>query len=713
MKIRTRRFNFRVAFVLLSLLHGHFARADFYVSTTGSDDNSGSKASPFSTLERARDAVRQLKMSGALPKRGLTVWLRQGDYVRSRALEFTAADSGTTGAPMVWRAYGDERVRLLGGRVLTGFQPVTNTSILERLDPAARSHVVQLDLRAIGLTNFGQMHSRGFRRPTTPAHNELFFAGRPMTLARWPNEGSSEKIAGFPAGSGKGDDHGGNIGDLPGGFRYLGERPRRWRDTSDLWVHGYWAWDWANSYERVARLDLDRHFLQTAPPYGLYGFRAGQRFHYLNVLEELDQPGEWFLDRKSSMLYFWPPKPVATAIVSRSPDGKEIPETILSLLVHPLIRLLNASHITVRSLVLEATRGNGIEISGGAANRIQGCLLRNIGNAGVTIAGGTIHGVVSCDIFDTGDGGVSMTGGDRQTLTPGGHFVENCHFQRQGRWSKCYVPAIAMTGVGLRASHNLIHDHPHCAILFWGNDHLIEFNDIHHIALETGDVGAIYTGRDYSFRGNRIRHNYIHETGGVGMGSMGVYMDDCVSGTEVFGNVFYKVHWAMFIGGGRDHQVEKNLFVDCDPAVRADGRGLDKSPVWHEMVDGYMRKQLAAVPSALYREHYPALKSLDACYGPPGGPAILGPEFKGVPPENNVIAHNVCVGRWLDISWQAKQQMFEVHDNFVTTDTNIVSGPANGFRLAKNSPATMPGFQPIPFDQIGLRDDADRQRLNR
>jgi fumarate reductase flavoprotein subunit len=47
-------------------------------------------------------------------------------------------------------------------------------------------------------------------------------------------------------------------------------------------------------------------------------------------------------------------------------------------------------------------------------------------------------------------------------------------------------------------------------------------------------------------------------------------MDDCVSGTEVFGNVFYKVHWAMFIGGGRDHRVENNLFVDCDPAVLGD-----------------------------------------------------------------------------------------------------------------------------------------------
>jgi hypothetical protein len=268
-----------------------------------------------------------------------------------------------------------------------------------------------------------------------------------------------------------------------------------------------------------------------------------------------------------------------------------------------------------------------------------------------------------------------------------------------------------MNGVGLRASHNLIHDHPHCAILYTGNDHLIEFNDIHHIALETGDVGAIYTGRDYSFRGNRIRHNYIHETGGIGMGSMGVYMDDCVSGTEVFGNVFHKVHWAMFIGGGRDHRVENNLFVDCDPAVRADGRGLDPSPVWRDTVDTFMRQELAAVPSALYRERYPALKSLDAYYGPPNGPAIAGAAFKGVPPAGNVIARNVCVGKWLDLGWHAKSEMFEVQDNFVTTDRKQVGVAVDGFRLPKDSPAWKLGFQPIPFDQIGPRPDADRKRL--
>src|ERR1051325_3447076 len=229
--------------------------AEFYVSPIGTDTSAGTKAKPFASLERARAAVREGKAAQSTSREPVTVWLRGGDYFRTNALELTPADSGTAEAPITWRAFPDERVRLLGGRTLTGFAPVTDPAVRARLDENARQHVVQLNLRALGLTDFGEMKSRGFGRPTAPAHCELFFNHRPMTLARWPNDGEFAKIAGYPAASDHKDEHGGKLGELPGGFLYAGDRPRRWQDTSDLWVHGYWAYDWANSYEKVASLD--------------------------------------------------------------------------------------------------------------------------------------------------------------------------------------------------------------------------------------------------------------------------------------------------------------------------------------------------------------------------------------------------------------------------------------------------------------------------
>jgi len=687
-------------------------QADFFVSPTGVDTNPGTKAKPFASLETARDAVRRLKAQGKLPRGGVTVWLRGGDYPRTNALELSAEDSGTPNAPIVWRAWKNETVRLLGGRKLNGFEPITDAAMLAHLDEKAKGKVVQLNLRSLGITNFGEMKSRGFGRPVAVAHCELFFGGKPMTLARWPNEGEFTQIAGYPAA--QRDEHGGQLGALTNGFTYPGDRPRRWQDTSDLWAHGYWAYDWANSYEKVASLNVELRLVKTAPPYGHYGFRKDQRVYFLNVLEELDQPGEWFLDRKAGVLYFWPPVDVESLnrstveparLHSRFNDStvQRFNETLLSLLDQPFLKLTGVSNVTFRGLILEATRATAVEIHRGGSNRVSACLFRNIGNSSVVVEGGFGHGVIACDFENIGDGGVSLTGGDRQTLTPGGHFVENCHFQHLGRWSKCYVPAIHLQGVGLRASHNLIHDHPHCAILFWGNEHLIEFNEIHHIALETGDVGAIYTGRDWTFRGNRIRHNFIHHTGGVGMGSMGVYMDDCVSGTEVFGNIFYKVHWAMFIGGGRDHRVENNLFVDCDPAVRMDGRGLDKSPVWFNMVYDTMRKRLAEVPQPLYRERYPAINALDRYYA----------TTNGVPPEGNIIARNVCVGKWLEAGWHAKTNIVTLRDNYVGPDAGVVSVEKMDFRIKKDSPVWQTGFQRIPVEQIGLRDDKLRRELKR
>jgi hypothetical protein len=672
------------------------AEVEFYIATEGSDANSGTKAKPFVTLERARDEVRRLKENDRLPKRGVTIRLRAGDYLRTNALELTAADSGASDSPIVWQAVKGETVGLLGGRKLTDLKTVTDPPTLAQLDEAARGHVMQIDLRALGITDFGEMKSRGFGRSAL-AHCELFFDHKPTTLTRWPNEGEFANLTGYPPASGHKDEHGGQLGELAGGFLYAGDRPRRWQDTSDLWVHGYWAYDWANSYEKVAALDVEQRLIKAAPPHGHYGYRKDQRFYFLNVLEELDQPGEWFLDRKTGVLYFWPPETI---------DASSHHEILLSLLAEPLLKLTDVLHVTFRGLTLEATRSNAVEIRGGTSNSIAGCVIRNIGNSGVAISGGSGHGVVGCEIVDTGDGGVTLNGGDRKTLTPGGHFVENCHFACQGRWSKCYVPAVLMDGVGLRVSHNLIHDHPHCAILFNGNDHLIEFNEIHHIALETGDVGAIYAGRDYTYRGNRIRYNFIHHTGGVGMGSMGVYMDDCVSGTEVFGNIFYKVHWAMFLGGGRDHRVENNIFVDCDPAVRMDGRGLDTTPVWRDMVNDFMRQRLAEMPAALYRERYPALKALDRYYGSPEGPAITGEAFTGVPPEGNVVARNICVGKWLEAGWHATPQMLRLENNLTNAEPRFVnvigdSARAKDFALKRDSSAWKLSFQKIPVEQIG------------
>ncbi len=126
-----------------------------------------------------------------------------------------------------------------------------------------------------------------------------------------------------------------------------------------------------------------------------------------------------------------------------------------------------------------------------------------------------------------------------------------------------YAAGIHLSGVGNRVANNLIHDAPHSAVLYGGNEHVLELNEIHHVAQEPSDVGAFYTGRDWTTQGNLLRWNYIHDLGARGaVGTMGIYLDDCDSGDSLVGNVFYRAGRVAFIGGGRDNLVENNLMVE-------------------------------------------------------------------------------------------------------------------------------------------------------
>ncbi len=163
--------------------------AEYFVSPYGSDTSAGTRAAPFKTLEKAQAVVRA-KIAGGVPGGGIAVWLRQGLYERSATLEFTAADSGRSAADSVdWRAWPGEEVRLVGGKRLFGsaFTPVTSASpVWNRLDATARGRVLQLDLRAQGITDFGTLRTRGFGKDLLAAL-ELFVDRNPQRLARWPD----------------------------------------------------------------------------------------------------------------------------------------------------------------------------------------------------------------------------------------------------------------------------------------------------------------------------------------------------------------------------------------------------------------------------------------------------------------------------------------------------------------------------------------------
>jgi hypothetical protein len=385
----------------------------------------------------------------------------------------------------------------------------------------------------------------------------------------------------------------------------------------------------------------------------------------------------------------------------------------------PLVAMRGCEHIVLRGLILECTRGSGVEIVGGHHNLVAGCTLRNIGTVGVAIGGvvpdlerriyndtmfvgnaGKDNGVVSCDIYDTGEYGIVLGGGDRKTLDAGRNYALNNNIHHFSRWVRTYRPAVFLYGVGHRVAHNRIHDAPHNAVLFWGNDHVLEFNEVYRVCTETGDAGAFYIGRDWTQRGHVIRYNYFHDLGAALHGESGfnsvmaVYLDDTACGTTVFGNIMCRINHAILVGGGRDNIVENNIFVDCPLAISVDNRGFygSKNTL-------FARLEAVSHDRPPYSTRYPALAHiLD------GNPEL---------PVGNVIARNISIRcDFLSLSGgrmpEEIQKLVTVTDNLTEGDPGLVATEKGNFRLSDDSPARKLGFKPIPFDRIGLYQDEYR-----
>lgn len=722
----------------------------FYVSTSGDDTWSGKLAAvnrnftdgPFATVERARDAIREIRQRGVVTPGGIKVLVREGTYRRSSPLSFSGLDSGTADVPIEWSAYPRERVVFSGSVTVAEFEPVSDPAVLKRIREEFRKHILVTNIRALGITDFGEISQRG-----TPGM-EVFFKGRRMVMARWPNA-EWLRIADVPQTGerrfNEGLDREKRFDGVPvgrhyGRITYDGDRPGRWSSENEILVHGYWTWDWSDSYQKVQSIDASTHEITLQEPHHHYGYTKNQRFYFLNILEELDTPGEWYLDRKNGLLYFWPPEPVTESSVT------------LSMLSGPLVMIDSASNLTFSGFVFEQGRSSGAVLKGCTNVVLQGCVFRNLGGEAVVVDGGTRNGVRSCDLYELSLGGIRLAGGNRTTLVAGNNFAENNHIHHYSSWIRTGQYALFLDGVGQRVRNNCIHDAPHEGVYLRGNDHLIEYNEVYRVCQETGDAGALHTGRNWTWRGNVIRYNYWHDLLGPGLhGVMGVYLDDWASGFTVYGNIFYRAGRAMMIGGGRDNLVENNIFVECAPSVHVDARGLGWAGYYFdgtrtELFDHLKDMRVNEPP---YSTRYPELLSLDQ-----GNPAL---------PVNNTIVRNVSYGgRWLDVydynafdfsivtvkdnliadtalfrrlprnyqGWDPYYLDIDGKDGYVLlTRSDSKAGdelPGNmfvegdpgfmnlsklDFRLKNTSQAFRLGFRPIPVGSIGLIKDVLRERL--
>ena len=293
-----------------------------------------------------------------------------------------------------------------------------------------------------------------------------------------------------------------------------------------------------------------------------------------------------------------------------------------------------------------------------------------------------------------GRGGIILRGGDRKTLTPGNHYVENCHIHHVSRINHTYTPAVLADGTGIRIRHNLMHDIGSSALRIEGNDHLVEFNEIHNVVRESDDQGGLDTFGNPTFRGNIYRYNFFHHIGsGRECGQAGIRLDDAISGTLIYGNVFWRCSDGNFGGvqihGGKDNIVDNNLFVECKQAVSFGPYGRAR---WEQFLD----KGLAST----------ALKEVD----------VTRPPYSTRYPELATLRENIDTNHvWRNLALQCgrftmrDQGANDFIDNRVTNiDPGFANLAAGDFRMEQSNRGSG-CFAPIPFDEIGLYRDSLRK----
>lgn len=555
---------------------------EIFVGPTGLDTNPGTSQKPLATLTAARDKARAIRCH--------TIVVKGGEYRLEDSLKLDAADSGLTliSAPK-------SRPTIVGAvdvPAKSAHRSIDATVLDRIIDPNARQLVYEVDLAGLGIHNLPPLQPRGFPHSGIQGPNELFQGNQAMTLARWPNKGYAKVGKVTEPGNGEHDQ---NKPKRKPVFS-VGDRPKQWILAEEPWMYGYWKFDWADESIRIHRIDAGTGEITLSGP-AVYGVDPGVPFFAENLLEELDAPGEYYIDRAKGKLYFIPIRPIDP----KSPIR-------LSILGQPLIDVADASNVTVKGIDFGFSRGDAVAIRNCEHVRFEGCRFSNLGAKAASVSGGHDSGLRSCDISDTGEGGVQLSGGDRNTLAPGRNYVENCEFSNFERRSQTYRPAVWIDGVGNRVSHCYMHDAPHSAIIYGGNDHVIEFNRFSKLLSLTGDGGVVYTGRNWTARGTSIRNNWFEADFGQRKWEPAIYVDDLGSGIEMVGNLIEKCHWGFLIGGGRDNIMRDNLVVDCDEAFRCDARGLG----WAASSRPTMEAGLKAVPyeSSVWRTKYPNLPNI-------------------------------------------------------------------------------------------------------
>ncbi|MBF0593359.1 MAG: right-handed parallel beta-helix repeat-containing protein [Candidatus Omnitrophica bacterium] len=676
--------NVTSAIQKFSTLSRSYAR-EFFVSRNGDAANAGTIDSPVATLEQALRLVRTWRAGNPGCNAPVMVWLRGGEYLRNNVFALGSGDSGTTGCPTIFSGYQNENAVITGGLDLDSskFTKIVDSSILARLSVSARENVYQFSLKDNGIEDYGDLKgvAAGNLSPM-----ELIVNGKPMALSRYPNRDNLHVTSVAFSGTNP------VLGYTPD------PRPSAWADTSDIWVHGRFKFDWRDYHQHVSSFDLpnSRMTLDSSNGNANEGYAAYDKniagwFYFENILEELDAPGEYYIDRGKGILYVWPAADLSQSRVQ------------VTMAKDNFVKTYSVSNIIFQNLTFENNRNTAFYLTRTSDFALVNAIIRNIGASAFITTGGDPNsrvGVYHSHIYDIGSSGISLYTVTPDILSSGRNFALNNKVHRTGRWDVINYGGfpIAAFGANPYVSHNDVHDQESAGILFYSTTNgIMEYNEVHDVMQLANDYGGLYIAGSMMSRGNIAKFNYLHDITGVpdNPSAEGIYFDEATPGCIAYGNVMSSIAperftsgregGAFMIGGGRNVILDNNILVNSQVGIHLG--------IWSD---------LAKKKSEITAAGYSAPNSTFF----PEGTEILAATLTLVP-EGTVIRRNIlyeAAPLYQNANNQKWEPYLDMRDNMVGIDPHFVDVSKNNFQLKDDSPAYVMGFQKIPFEDIGLMD---------
>lgn len=552
-----------------------------FVSTVGDDSGDGSEEEPLRTLEKAIDVANEMREDS---DKLIEILLREGTYSVTNTIKII--NSQKDDSLLKISAYQDEKVTINAGVDI----PLSAMNIADSdftnaiIDKPNAGSVLQYNLKDAQIEDLGEISLRGHLiSDEKEAQAELSLNGEVQKLAGWPNGEYTGLIKPTDSNEyGKRTKSG-----IANGcsFKVNYDRPSQWSKPEQAWLSGTIGPNYEFDYYPVSRFDSEekRVYLSRG---ALEKYYTEPYYRFENVPEELDEPGEYYIDKQSGMLYFYPPedapKDSVLTITMSTPtldvSGKA---------PNSMFRIENSKNIVFENLIFKGGRGSAITGKNNSNIKFINCEINSFGENGIRFDASTDITISDCKIHDVGQDGILFVScGNYQTLSPSNIVVSNNDIYNFARLERSYKTGIdfGYRCVGATAANNHIHNGPHAGMIFYGVNNDIYGNEFDNLVTEFSDMDALYCNNsNYPWeRGNKIHNNYFHDIGKSSMNGRhqinvrAIRTDNRGCGLNIYENLFYNIgdggngNGNNGIGAitaeGTRNRIFNNLFVDCNEA---------------------------------------------------------------------------------------------------------------------------------------------------